>query len=252
MGRVIPLSFFLSAAYVPRAYRNWPSVLARQLGIRPYPVVGLLRDGNDVRIVSSRAASFDLLPRHRRVDPAGVSFSFRGRQVTLHGAANLGDVWGVFVRQEYKWLPVQDRTVIDVGASLGESSIYFSLKGATKVLAFEKDPESYAFMLRNLTENKISNVTPVQKEILELNFAQELGHDLALKLDCEGGEYGILGSTSPGLLRRFSNVLLEYHYGLANLPALLRRAGFHTAYTRPCSVSNGMRTGLMWATRIPG
>jgi ribosomal protein L11 methylase PrmA len=65
-------------------------------------------------------------------------------KIKLYGAKNNGDAYiDVFLKQEYQFLPVKDRTVIDIGANVGDSSIYFALRGADKVIALEPLPTSY-------------------------------------------------------------------------------------------------------------
>ncbi len=46
-------------------------------------------------------------------------------------------IYDVFDCGEYGVLDVSGKVVIDVGASIGDSAIYFALKGARKVIAIE-------------------------------------------------------------------------------------------------------------------
>jgi FkbM family methyltransferase len=45
--------------------------------------------------------------------------------------------------------------VVDAGACNGDSAIYFAVNGASKVLALEPDPESYALAEENVKVNKL-------------------------------------------------------------------------------------------------
>jgi len=47
-------------------------------------------------------------------------------------------------------LDVKGKVVIDVGAYIGDSAIYFALKGARKVIALESHPGTFAEMLDNI------------------------------------------------------------------------------------------------------
>jgi hypothetical protein len=45
-----------------------------------------------------------------------------------------GTILGVFDYSEYKSLSVKDRVVVDVGAFVGDSAIYFALRGLGRLL----------------------------------------------------------------------------------------------------------------------
>jgi len=67
-------------------------------------------------------------------------------------------ILGIFDYGEYELLGVRDRVVVDVGAFVGDSSIYFALKGARKVIAIEPHPEAYVEMLENIRLNNLENI----------------------------------------------------------------------------------------------
>ena len=58
-------------------------------------------------------------------------------EIKMFGAKDNGDPTTVFLYEEYQTLPVKDRIVIDIGGSIGDTAIYFALKGAKKVIALE-------------------------------------------------------------------------------------------------------------------
>jgi tRNA/tmRNA/rRNA uracil-C5-methylase (TrmA/RlmC/RlmD family) len=64
----------------------------------------------------------------------------------------------VFSEGDYTSLDVKDRDVIDVGAFVGDSAIYFALKGAKRVIAVEPHPGAFAEMLENIKLNKMENI----------------------------------------------------------------------------------------------
>jgi FkbM family methyltransferase len=47
----------------------------------------------------------------------------------------------------YEDLNVRGRVVVDVGAYIGDSAIYFALRGARKVVAVEPHPGAYEVLL---------------------------------------------------------------------------------------------------------
>ena len=56
-------------------------------------------------------------------------------------------IYDTFIREDYKFLNVKDKNVLDIGAFIGDSPIYFILKGAKKVYAIEPHPDAYNEML---------------------------------------------------------------------------------------------------------
>jgi len=56
----------------------------------------------------------------------------------------------IFGHGEYASLDVKDKVIIDIGAYIGDSAIYFALKGAKRVIAVEPHPGAFAEMLENI------------------------------------------------------------------------------------------------------
>jgi FkbM family methyltransferase len=83
----------------------------------------------------------------------------------------------VFVDNEWGFLNVKDRHVIDVGAFNGDSSIYFVINGAEKVIAVEPHPRAYIELLINI---KLNNL---QSKIIPINVALGRGGFIALPID---------------------------------------------------------------------
>jgi FkbM family methyltransferase len=74
------------------------------------------------------------------------------------------DLWtfdGIFVRREYDVpLPEDTRLVVDAGANVGLTALYFAWRfPAARVLALEPDPENFAQLCRNVAgEDRIEPV----------------------------------------------------------------------------------------------
>ena len=84
----------------------------------------------------------------------------------LHLKNGYSPVIETFVNQEYRFVDVNDRVVIDVGAFVGDSAIYFALKGAKKVYAIEPHPGAYAEMLENIKLNNMEDrIVPINAAI---------------------------------------------------------------------------------------
>jgi len=150
---------------------------------------------------------------------------------------------------------------LDVGANIGDSSIYFALNNAEKVIALEPFPETYLTAKKNIEENSLANKITLLNaaygkdcEVLLDGSASQNGlallkpsskglkvksHSLEtllnlyninkaiLKMDCEGCEYQILNENISAL-RKFKRIELEFHYGYRNIENKLRSAGFST------------------------
>ena len=174
-----------------------------------------------------------------------------------------------FIEQQYKWLDVKNRIVVDIGANIGDSAIYFALKGAKHVYAFEPYPYSYAIAMQNIKLNglnddikllnegcgkengkikidtgyknlgstdlkKFKNGTNINITTLSgLLKKFEITEGAVLKIDCEGCEYNVLLATKNSDLRRFKQIQIEYHYGYLNLKRKLEDAGFKVTSTLP-------------------
>lgn len=184
----------------------------------------------------------------------------------------------------------QDGTIIDIGAGIGDFSIFAAMMvHQGRVLAFEPFPESFHLLQENIQVNSIANITVSSKAVgaqagyLYLNAAAanplqqyarsttnnpldiqvdsvSLGdifenHQLSfchlLKLDCEGGEYEILFSLAPEIIRQIGAVTMEYHDGITeynhkDLVDFFRKHGF-AVQVRPNSVHSYL--GYLYAKR---
>jgi hypothetical protein len=55
----------------------------------------------------------------------------------------------------------------------------------------------------------------------------EIGDDAVLKMDCEGCEYEVLFNVRDEFLLPFSQIMLEYHEGFADLARRLTEIGYN-------------------------
>ncbi|MFP3209601.1 MAG: FkbM family methyltransferase [Nitrososphaeria archaeon] len=248
-----------------KAYRNWISVMWAVYRNRPRIQLKLR---NGLQLESSSEGAYQLsmllyLNRHRiiRLSDELLELELEGKSVIFFGWS-----YGAVVElPDYDWLDVGEMRVLDIGASIGDTAVYFALRGARKVVAFEPYPFSYQFALRNVEANGLRNVRVINAGISGNDGAVEVtkgetcsGDDLkpseepgavevpiysldhvleeygpfdVMKMDCEGCEYdAILNSRKIGELRQ---IQVEYHYGPGRLVEALRNAGFEVETTRP-------------------
>jgi FkbM family methyltransferase len=153
----------------------------------------------------------------------------------------------VFEYGEYDILDVEGKDVVDIGAFVGDSAIYFALRGARKVIAVKPHPEAYREMVENIKLNNLENlVIPInaglssregsiciedvdtyetltshymsgecisQIPAITLNkLVREYGltQTPILKIDCEGCEYEVI-LNDYSTVRMFEEIVLEYH-----------------------------------------
>ena len=67
-------------------------------------------------------------------------------------------IYETFFKESYKLLEVKDKVVLDIGASLGDTSIYFAMKGAKKVYAYEPLKEIFKYLLLNIKINNYDEI----------------------------------------------------------------------------------------------
>jgi len=154
----------------------------------------------------------------------------------------------VFDYGEYESLNVVGRVVVDVGAFIGDSAIYFALKGARRVIAIEPHPGAFSEMLDNIRLNDMESVIiPINaglasrpgkvcigdadvsdtlvtyhrtgdcpSAVLAVTLGELINkfgvdpNDAVLKMDCEGCEFDIILNDYEHV-RLFRELILEYH-----------------------------------------
>lgn len=174
----------------------------------------------------------------------------------------------VFDQDIYGWLPVSDRIIVDIGANIGDSPIYFASKGAKHVFAFEADTNIFNIAICNIKKNSYQDSITLENRILlgtdhhedkmigsEWDDFQDFSHseaskdkvqsitlneilkenkieDAVLKMDCEGCEYGVILSANAETIRHFSHIQMEYHFGAKKLKKKLTDIGYDVKVSR--------------------
>ena len=261
-------------------YKNWPSVLFGLLTRKDFINV-VLKTKSSLRIPPELVYAIKELSLRQisagkenyfTFDISSGIFTFKYDDVTVKiNVFKDGKVNGEFssFADEYLFLePIKGNIVIDIGANIADSGIWFALEGAYLTLALEPYKYNYEMAIKNINlnkledkvqiinaaygvdrtikvEDKIANTGTVLKEYkngLEIpvfsiqtilsRFIEEKNMNLLLKMDCEGCEYNILNE-SDQILNRFSKIIIEYHKGYEKLKEKLEHAGFIVTYTQP-------------------
>jgi len=195
-----------------------------------------------------------------------LSFNYGDTKLIFYGAGNNGDIGIIFGSEDYKILKPENEIVIDIGANIGDSSIYFALNKAKYVIALEPYPFTFNLAVQNIKVNNLNNKIKIlnsgygkASEIVKVdekmrdtfgailvssNEGKEVKlyslemlinefdiKEAVLKIDCEGCEYNILNE-DDGVLKKFKRIVLEFHYGYKNIESKLKNAGFSTEVLR--------------------
>ena len=271
---------------IPRMFRNWPQLVFFRLRLRDR-VVAKWRSGGSVAIQSMqewfnlpkdplwgqeflRAYGFAVA-----VKDDVAELTFQGNVLRFQAESlvrSFGMLVEQFVQEQYKWLDVKGKRVLDVGANIGDSAIYFAISGASHVYSFEPYPYTFQLAKRNVQLNGLEkqitllnmgcgkegsitvnpelrsepSSTLVPNEAGETVRIVSLKHivedyglnDAVAKVDGEGCEYELILGASDRELQAFSRMMIEYHHGYASLVDRLRGVGFHVTHSRPFDFLN--------------
>lgn len=278
---------------LPKLYRNWPEVALFRLGLRARITLEL-KTGSSIQIngiaeyesLGNREAwNVALLSSHCgpvTVTDGQVEFVYRKRIIRLrHGSVPLYSniLREQFAEEQYRWLDVRGKDVLDIGGAIGDSAIYFALRGARHVFTLEPYPYTFKLLSENVELNNLKQkITPIRAaggrdgtvaiagdpaDVLRSEITDHPGEaqaptyslaslvqrnglvDAVAKIDCEGGEYPLVLDAEKQALRAFRQYMIEYHQGLSGLPEKLRSAGFQVSYTGPV-YSRCSDTGQTW------
>ena len=279
------------------AYRNYTSVMYNIYRKKNYIKV-ILRGGGEHNWISSYCTNYSFyyyydlgnIQEYSDKKAEFLEFTYNDKKIKLCGVREGGgDLFGVFIQDDYKFLNVENQVIIDIGANIGDSSIYFALNNAKKVIALEPYPFSYNFAVKNIDlngqEDKIillnagygldsniivdkNKVTNAGSSLIQSNIGKKiriyslkslitdhgLSNDIILKMDCEGCEYALLEEETD-TLRKFRRIQIEYHYGYDQLVNKLKENHFKVRFTEPIkrynkdATNNKMLVGILYAER---
>jgi len=157
------------------------------------------------------------------------------------------EIIGTFEDEEYGYVDVKNKSIVDIGAFVGDTAIYFAIKGAKKVIAIEPHPGAYEELVENIRINGlegkivplniavgdkegyivISNVETKQAPVTLFKESEGNGIKVKmetlnnvikmynletdiLKMDCEGCEYNLILNDYEAV-SKFDQLAFEYH-----------------------------------------
>jgi len=288
--------------------KNWADVALFKVGLKKTLTIKF-RDGKSAYFKNKKEyfefwnsefgqneLSKQLKTSYYKIKDSNIELNYQNKKLYFYYDTNkqLSNTIGLinenFIEEQFKWLNVKDRGVVDVGANIGDTAIYFALKDARHIYAFEPYPYSYNIARKNINLNHLGNKITLLNEgcgksgfvTIKEDYENTGGTDLknfkegkkiriesldeivkkfnlkhaALKVDCEGCEYALILNASDKALKAFDQIIMEYHYGYINLAKKLRHAGFKVKYSLPKysndieAENKNMYVGFMFATYI--
>lgn len=274
-------SYFGGFCRYTKIYRK-PLVTIWKVYTKKFPFVAKLKDGRSLDIPNHNFAwivSFGLDVKYDKKMEI-LYLNFRDHCLKFLGTEINGEIPEVFGQEDYGNLNYKDETVVDIGANIGDSSIYFAVMGAKKVIAIEPFPASYSLLKSNISLNEMESViiplnvaigqndgfvkldsrintttglgissydigelvriTSLNKLVKEFDLRESI-----LKIDCEGCEYEVFNFISAETLAQFKGLIIEYHSGVRELYNNIK-----TLFDVKI-VSKSGKTGLIIALRRP-
>jgi FkbM family methyltransferase len=186
----------LGLAKLVRYVSNWQDVLAVYFGRRPGTIVRF-RNGITLEVRRRGISAVILLCGVRGIVDNGQSLLFNGLVIpkaadkstivnaiefvscggvltkTPHGIMSmigknkffvrendlvgLGGIIQVFLRQTYGYIDPKGKVVLDIGAFIGDTAVWFSKKGASRVIAYEPYKPMFDLAVQNIDLNCDSN-----------------------------------------------------------------------------------------------
>jgi FkbM family methyltransferase len=191
-----------------------------------------------------------------------VTFFLDGKKVKMFcGKSHPRVLAGTFSMKDYDMLPnIKGKDILDIGAAIGDTAVYFGLKGARKIYSYEINKRYFEVCKKNIELNNLGSVVEVQlcgigndskpldgslsilgailpkedreeargvrmKTLNEITKEHGIKNGI-LKIDVDGFEYAIMEGANCDTLNNFSHIIIEYHFGVKNLANQLKSCGF--------------------------
>lgn len=143
-----------------RIFKNYLSVLLHILKTE-YPIEAISRTGNHIHLQNNHELFFvtkleRIGCKDYEIFDNKVSISFmvsetnNKKKVQFYDGVSNGNLIGIFLNKEYDFLPVNGKTVLDIGANIGDSCVYFALRGSSRIIAIEPFPRNYELAKKTL------------------------------------------------------------------------------------------------------
>ncbi len=184
---------------------------------------------------------------------------------------------------------VKEKEIVDVGANIGDTAIYYAINGARKIIALEPLPSIYTKAKINITLNNLedkiiflnaalgdnrgkihvpeeisiedstifSSLKPkgnYEVDVITLkDVLKLLKKPYLLKMDCEGCEASVILNNYEDILN-FHEIIMEYHSYITKIPVITLKKKLSRDYNCEminCSVMNDInKVGMMKCIKL--
>ena len=148
------LHYIDSLLLYKKRYRNYFKVLLYKIQNK-YPFQVVLKNGDSVTINSGLELTTNLYgfeKCYEEIEEDVIITKKDSPPIRLY-KGYYGSIFAVFIKEEYSSLPYKGNTVVDIGANIGDSPIYFASNGAKNIIALEPFPKTYEVAKKNIVSN---------------------------------------------------------------------------------------------------
>tara|TARA_B100000953_G_scaffold213581_1_gene176529 strand:+ start:1018 stop:1938 length:921 start_codon:yes stop_codon:yes gene_type:complete len=262
--------------HLKKTFKNSGYVLSRAFK-NDFPINSILRNGKKVKIRTFNAMYF--ISQAQKIQNVGFDFNNdtvtiqpnekTNQKIIFYGGLDNGDIVNIFLKKNYDVFKVKDNTVIDIGANIGDTAIFFAHNGAKRIIGVEPFHKNFEVAEKNVNANKLTDTivlikagcgsktgsvkidpgydSSIESRLVDFNEGEYVPvitlQDIiqkysipigsALKIDCEGCEYDIIENTPSNIISHFNHIQIEYHSGYRSLKRKLESIGYDVIITKP-------------------
>ena len=262
--------------HLKKTFKNSGYVISRAFK-NDFPINSILKNGKKVKIRTFNAMYF--ISQAQKIQNVGFDFNNdtvtiqpnekTNQKIIFYGGLDNGDIVNIFLKKNYDVFKVKDNTVIDIGANIGDTAIFFAHNGAKRIIGVEPFHKNFEVAEKNVNANKLTDTivlikagcgsktgsvkidpgydSSIESRLVDFNEGEYVPvitlQDIiqkysipigsALKIDCEGCEYDIIENTPSNIISHFNHIQIEYHSGYRRLKRKLESIGYDVIITKP-------------------
>jgi hypothetical protein len=221
-------------AMMKKYVSNWPSVLLVYSNLKRSATIKF-KNGDTIKLSKNDYDAFYEKLYRKHLEDNGFSYPAENMIRTPDGLTLLlpsDTVYSlvfdeIYLMEVYGKPDLTSKVVVDVGAAIGDSALFFKKCRARAVYGYELDEARVRIAEKNIEMNGMSDSVVVYNKkatIEELHqLMRTINDPIFLKLDCEGCEYDIIPKLD---MSKVTDVVMEYHMKPEPLMEALARAGF--------------------------
>jgi predicted RNA methylase len=221
-------------AMMKRYVNNWSSVLLVYSKLKRNVTVKF-KDGDTAELSKKDYDAFYEKLYRNYLEDNGFSYTAENMIKTPDGLTLMlppNSVYSpvideIYLMQVYGKPDLTGKIAIDIGASIGDTALFFKKCGAKSVYGYELDEARVKIAEKNIEMNRTGDSVVVYNKKATAEELHKLmttiNDPIFLKLDCEGCEYDIIPKLD---MSKVTNVVMEYHSKPEPLMEALTKAGF--------------------------